>query len=297
VKRLEETVLAEGGEPPGRGLIGFVEVSVDGGRERWYATQIAPPETEVRYAARPHVGPLIAILDHGVPLGVAAISAERVRLLEWSLGRAEELESWEFEYFGRDWRERKAPVSSDPGAAQGVSSAGRDQHDQRLEANRERFAHETGGLAREPARERAWRELLVFGDERYVRPFERGFNEQCEVRHIESSDLITQPTGQIEERLNELVPALRRDRQRALVDRVKNAAYSEGRGSLGRQETLQSLEQGRVEHLVYDARLDETEVERMVQLALATSAALTPVEPEVAEELAEQEGVAALLRY
>jgi hypothetical protein len=243
------------------------------------------------------VGPLIAILDLGLPLGVAAISAERVRLLEWNLGRTEELENREFEYFGRDWRERKAPVSSDPGAAQGVSSAGRDQHDQRLEANRERFAHEAGGLAREPARERGWSELLAFGDERYLRPFERGFSEQCEVRHVDSSDLISQPTGQIDERLNEIVPALRRERQRALVERVKDAAYSDGKGSLGKQETLQSLEQGRVEHLLYDARLDESEIERMVQLALSTSASLTPIEPEVADALAEQEGVAALLRY
>jgi hypothetical protein len=298
VRRVEETVLGENGEPPGRGVIGFVEVSPNGGQERWYATQIPPAETEVRYGPRPQVAPLISILDHGVPLGVVAISAERVRLIEWSLGRAEELESWEFEYFGGDWRERKAPAPSDPGSAQGVSSAGHDQYDQRMEANRERFAHETGELARGPARERAWRELLVFGDERYLRPFERGFSEECGVRHVDSSDLISQPTGQIEERLGGLIPSLRRDRQQALVERAKDAIYAaDGKGAAGSQETLQALEQGRVEHLIYDERIDEDEIERMVQLALATSAAITPIESEVADALAEQQGVAALLRY
>ena len=38
-------------------------------------------------------------------------------------------------------------------------------------------------------------------------------------------------------------------------------------------------------------------LERMIDLALSTSAAITPVEGESAEAIAEQEGVAALLRY
>ena len=38
-------------------------------------------------------------------------------------------------------------------------------------------------------------------------------------------------------------------------------------------------------------------IERMIELALSTSAAITPVEGESAESLDEQGGVIALLRY
>jgi stalled ribosome rescue protein Dom34 len=110
-----------------------------------------------------------------------------------------------------------------------------------------------------------------------------------------------------------LLDGLNRDRERALVERIKNAAFAKDRGgALGPVETMQALEQGRVEHLVYDsdhfypppgrtghgeAPDGATPIERMVELAVATSAKITPVEGDSADELDEQDGVAALLRY
>jgi hypothetical protein len=308
--RLRRDLLDE--EQPGehRGLIGFVEICAEEGEQRWYSTQVPPRRTEVLRGPVAQIHQLLELLDDGAPLGVAAVSSERVRLLDWRLGRVQQLHDWQLEYFGEDWKERKSH-RPDPSRGEAVSASGRDQFNQRLEANRERFAEQTGRLAHAESRKRDWREALVFGDERYVKKFSDGFGEDIRLIHVEG-DLASEPTTQIARRIEESLPRLNRAREAALIDRIKEAAYAEGRSSLGIQETLQALVEGRVEHFVYDARRDYAElgldqpgekadgiplIERMVELALKTGAAITPVEGESADALDEQGGVAALLRY
>lgn len=312
-ERLERDLLEQLPRGGPRGLIGFVEIAPAEGKERWYAAQLPPRRTEVLHGPVAQIHPLLELLDDGAPLGVAVVSSERVRLLDWRLGRAEQLHDWELEYFGEDWRERKAQRPRDPARGTAVSAAGRDQYDQRLEANRERFAEQTGGLARAEAKKRGWRETLIFGDERYVRQFARGFGLASGLRHADDADLISDPIPQIKRRVEEMLPQLNRDRERSLIEHIKEAAYAEGRSSLGLQATLQALQEGRVEHLVYDAGRDYSEavlgptggpgsnglplIERMIEYALSTNAAITPVEGESAELLEEQDGVVSLLRY
>ena len=175
-KRLERDLLDDEGSPPeAAGLIGFVEVAGKPAEERWYAVQMPPRRTEVLHAAVPVIHQLLELLDDGAPTGVVVVSSERVRLLDWRLGRIEQLHDWELEYYAGDWRERKSQRPRDPAHGEAVSAAGRDQYNQRLEATRERFAHQTGELARAEAWKGDWRETLVFGDERYVSHFVRGF--------------------------------------------------------------------------------------------------------------------------
>jgi hypothetical protein len=296
-----------------RGLIGFVEISASEGEELWYASRVPPHRTEVVRGPVAQVHQLIELLDDGAPLGVAIISSERIRLLDWRLGRAEHLHLWELEYFGEDWKERKAQRPRDPARGEAVSSSGRDQYDQRMEANRERFAEQAGRLAHRESRRRGWSRAVAFGDERYLRKFSEGFGNGSLIVHSNGADLISEPLAKIERRIEEMLPQLNRARESALIERIKEAAYDEGRSSLGVQETLQALGEGRVEHLVYDASRDYADVElqpgaalgadglpvieRMVELALSTRAEVTPVEGESAQELAQQGGVVALLRY
>jgi Bacterial archaeo-eukaryotic release factor family 5 len=132
-------------------------------------------------------------------MGVAAISSERVRLFDWRLGKVEQLHDWEMSYFADQWRERKAQRPPDPARGQAVSASGRDQFDQRMEANRERFNKRTGELSRNEAGKRSWRQVLAFGDERYVREFDEGFGNAGALRHAGNADLISEPLGGIEE--------------------------------------------------------------------------------------------------
>lgn len=312
--RLERELHADEQAPAAAsGLIGFVEVARAPAEERWYAAQVAPRRTAVLHAAAPAVHQLLELLDDGAPLGVAVISSERVRLLDWRLGRMEQLHDWELEYFGEDWRERKSQRPRDPAHGEAVSAAGRDQYNQRLEATRERFAHQSGELARAEAWRGDWRETLAFGDERYVSQFARGFGVAFDLRHVDGADLISEPIAQTERRVAEMLPGLNRDRERSLIERIKEVAYTEGRSSLGIQETLQALREGRVEHLVYDAGREYSDarfaskagltengvplIERMIGYAVSSGAAITPVDRESAALLDEQDGVASLLRY
>jgi hypothetical protein len=241
---------AEGGPHEGRSRIGFVEVAAKSGRERWYAAQVPAGETRVIFNRRPFVHPLIAMLDRGASRGVAALSAERVRLLRWSMGRIEDLGEWDLELFSLDWRERKAQRPGDPARTHGVSAAGRDQFGQRLEANRERFLREAGKRAASEMRERGWREVLAFGPEDDFRAFAEGFGPGSPLRHAESHNLISVETHEIETRLEALLDELSRAREMELIERAKDGAYAGGRATLGVRDTLQALVARRVEQLL-----------------------------------------------
>jgi hypothetical protein len=306
---------------PGRTQIGFVEVAEKPGRERWYSFQLSARATEIVLWQRPYLGPLVELLDDGAPLGVLAVGAERVRLWEWSLGECEEVANWEPEFRKRDWRERRAPQSADPGRSQFTSAAGKDQIGQRLDANRERFLHETGRALAEPLRSRGWRALLAFGSKDQVEtvrqtlePLAAGLEQPVPLQLVAEKDIVGEGERQVAERVEAALEGLNRDRELALVRRAESATHAEGgSAALGRQETLQALDEGRVAHLIFDpsASFDGEaprpawgigeergpEVAEMIEQALRTSAWVTPVEGEAAEALAAHEGVAALLRY
>jgi peptide subunit release factor 1 (eRF1) len=303
--------------PEGRGHAGFVEVAEKGGRELWYPSQIPPRATEVAYGYRSYLRPLIELADIGARIGVAAVSGDQVRLWEWELGVLSDLDDWEILTTG-DWKERKAQRPSDPARVQGGKASGREQHDQRLEAHRERFLKDAGGRTSVQAAQRRWRDLLVFGENEHVRRFAHALDAH-EPRHVYGKNVVSEPSSRIAERVGEVLPELNRERELKLVETVKDSAYSgRARGSLGPQETLEALREGRVEHLLFDADRDYRGhgieqglsyegpplgndglpvAELMIEQALETGARVTPLVGDAAAALEEHAGVAALLRY
>jgi hypothetical protein len=303
--------------PEGRGHAGFVEVAEKGGRELWYPFRIPPRATEVTYGHRPCLRPLIEIADAGASLGVAAVSGDQARLWEWELGALSALDDWTLTRTG-DWRERKAQRPSDPARYHGAGASGREQFGQRLEAHRERFLKDVARQTAVAAGQRRWRDLLVFGENEHVRHFTDALDPH-ESRHVYGKNVVSEPTARLAERVGELLPELSRERELRLVEAVKEAAYSgKERASLGPQETLEALTQGRVEHLLFDAErdysghgiearlayagpaLDEDGLpvaELMIEQALETGARVTPLVGDAAAALGEHDGVAALLRY
>jgi hypothetical protein len=312
VRRFDED--APRGMP--RGQIGFFEVA-DKGRESWRQTRIPPRRTEVVHSSRPYLRPLVEILATGPVTGVAVVSAERVRLLEWSLEGIRELEDWEIVLWSRDWRERKAERTRDPARGQGTSASGHDQYGQRLEANRDRFLHEAGGRIRAIAAERGWRHALAFGEEQHARPVAEGLGHDALALHEFHHNLISAGDGEIGERAEAAMREVHDKREAALVRQV-NEAIGAGPGvALGPQEAWQALAQGRVRQLIFDADRDyegrplEDELaandqglegdlplaERLIELAVASDAEITPLVGESAAALDAHDGVVALLRY
>jgi hypothetical protein len=280
-----------------RGEIGFLEVAAEPAEQRWWSTHLSPEGTNVRFAERPLLAPLLCLIERGTPRGVALASAERVRLLEWAPGRLEELHSWELSLFSGDWRERKAPRVADPARAQAVSSAGRDQYDQRLEDSRHRFLGECGRLSASLAPERGWRQLLVFGAAEHVRDLRHGVpSSALAVEAGGDADLISDPPAKLEQPVAAAAERLDGARDRELVERALEQTRGGMRGTAGPQETEAALGEARVERLVLDAaRADGSEA--LVRAALASGAGVSAVTGEAAELLAPVDGVAALLRY
>jgi hypothetical protein len=284
--------------PPPRGEAGFVEVAEKAGVEHWWGTG-TPPATDacVDYAPDPVVAPLIALCCRAANRGIALLSSERVRLLRCAEGALEELEDWELSIFSLDWRERKSQSTHNPARAQGVSSSGHDQFGERLEHNRQRFLGECGGLAARTLEENGLDQVILFGPSKDVECFNAGFGSaRARLALGGEADLISVPKGQLVEVVAEAVERIDDDRDRALIDRALEEAKGGSRGATGVQETKEALAEGRVDHLIFDAAIDE-DAEGLIRGALAGSAEVTIVRDELAAPLAEAEGVAAILRY
>jgi hypothetical protein len=297
-KRLMERFEDGDLRPPPRGEVGFVEVSEKDGVEHWWGTAVAPAATNcVEFGPDPVVAPLLDLCGRGGDRAVALLSSERVRLLRCSEGALEDIEDWELSITSLDWRERKSQSSNNPARAQGVSSSGHDQFDERLDHNRQRFLGETGGLVAKAMEERGLDEVVVFGPAKDAESFRSGFNSAgAKLTRGGDGELISVPRGRLNEAVSEVVKRLDVERQRAVVERALSEAKGGSRGAAGVQETKEALAEGRVDHLIFDAGIDE-DAESLIRAALSGSAQVTVVRDELAAPLAEAEGVAAILRY
>jgi Bacterial archaeo-eukaryotic release factor family 10 len=280
-----------------RGEVGFVEVAAKSGAERWWTSHLEPgPSSTVALDPRPLVAPLVCLLGRGATRGVALLSAERVRLLEWAPRQLEELHNWELSVFSLDWRDSKAPRVPDPARGQSVSASGHDQFDERLADNRRRFLGECGRLAAQVADERGWGRLLLFGAPEHRRELCHGLPAPELAADGGDADLISEPSGRLEVPIAAAAERLEGERERALVERALSEARGGSRGAAGAQETAAALAEARVECLVLDAARAVAS-EGLVRAALESGAEMSAVANGAAEPLAEVEGVAALLRY
>jgi hypothetical protein len=288
--------------PSGRCHLGFLEAAEKRGRDIWTSAQMAGFGNSASYEERPRLTPLLKLLDEGAPVGVVAVSAERIHLFEWRFGGLELIHDWEAEMYMLDWRERKAQKPSNVGKTQGPASSGHDQFEQRLEHNRARFLKETGGLVAKEARGRKWRRVIAFGDPEEVRELDKGAEKGTAVELAGETDLINEPRGRLLDRVNEAVRAGKQRSELALLQRAaEGAATPGGHGALGIVDVQRALNEGRVEQLLFDADTQSQELadveDEIVERAIRTSATIVPLEGEAAEAVRQHGGVAAVLRY
>jgi Bacterial archaeo-eukaryotic release factor family 10 len=283
--------------PPPHGEAGFLEVSRGEGVEHWWGTGVPPAVPSVLLGDQPAVVQLVDLCRRGEGCGVALVSAERVRLLRFGEGDLEEIEEWTLSIASGDWRERKSQSTRDPSRAQGVSSSGHDQYDERLEHNRRRFLAECGRLAGKRLQGQGLGEVVVFGSPPEVESFCAGLGSTAVQAELGSeADLISSPTGQLIEEVSAALARLAAERDRALIERALEEARGGNRGATGLQETMAALGEGRVEHVAFDPAIGAP-AEALVRGALAGGTGVTVVSNGIAELLEPAEGVAAILRY
>jgi Bacterial archaeo-eukaryotic release factor family 5 len=313
--RVLERFPEDGPSPNGRGHAGFIEVA-EKPDEMWRDMQVAPRCVEVVHLQRPYLRPLVELFAEGPHVGVVLASADRIRLLDWSLGALRELDVWEITLWSRDWRERKAERSR-PGQGERTSASGRDQFNQRLEANRQRFLREAGERVGAELAKRGWQWVILFGPKPHSEQVAEALQSAEERLHISGQDLISAPEHEIAVHVETEVREVNRTRERALIREMGEAIGKSAGVALGPREALDALSEGRVRHLVFDADRDyagrpfDTQVadgttgeqdglpvvERMIELALATGAEITPVHGDLASELSDHDGAVGLLRY
>jgi hypothetical protein len=293
---------APGTPPPsGRAQFDFAEVArKDGGEDRW-SSQLSLDDAGCSLGPRPILRPVIDLLIRGTAHAVLAVSAERVRGWIWSEGLLEAEPAWEQEL----------------DTAQEGRPKGRDEYARHLEELRMRFLREVGESLRQDPRIEGT-QLIAFGDAPHLDELVEMLDPALEVHRIEGTDVIEEGDGQIAERLGAVMAEVLDEREADLAQRAIDAALaSQGRGSIGVDETSMALVEGRVDHLLIDHRrnvsLEELnplaretvrEAERLedgaevlIELALRSSAEIMSARGKGAELLREHGGVAALLRY
>lgn len=302
----------------GRCQVGFVEVGRGPGREHWYSLQTDPGRTILSHWQRPHLLPLIRMVDEGAAAGVVLVSMEAVKVLEWEMGMTREVAVWSHSELDRL---EPPDRGSRRGAGTGMPRSGTGGDvEENVEANRERFLKEMGDRLSRLAGERGWREVLAFGEKIRVEQLSHGFPKGRGPALCEDADVINESRDHIDARIAAAVADLNRRRELALVARAKEASLSpNGHGCTGAADTLQALRDARVDHLVLsgeplahaapppgnpnyegtpvDPIGDEIVEEEMIEHALLSGATVTPADGPAAVELAELGGVAALLRY
>lgn len=293
-KRIAERFEDGDHRPPPRGAAGFVEVAEKGGEEHWWGTGAAPQASAcVELGGRPALAPLVDLACRGERRGIAIVSLERVRLLLFAEGELSEMEDWELEVTSLDWRERK--VRTDGGGHAGPS--GKDEYGDRLDHNRHKFLGEAGALVGRELEGRGVGRALAFGAPVDLESFEAGLGAPKVTLAVGGeADLISTPTGKLQETVAAAVENADAERESRLVAAALEEARGGSRGATGRQEVGEAVAEGRVERLVLDAGLG-AEAESLVRGALAGSAKITVVHGAAAGALGEAEGVAAILRY
>ena len=240
----------------GRGRALFAGLS--GGDAIHVAVRL-PFDTRVTLAERARVRPLARALEAGRPAGLALVSDEGLRLLEWRLGEVEELRAVPFVEPGEERRELRGPAyahpKATPHAAPGFRTGQqRDLFERRTEEELGRFLAAEAPAVRVLARARGWEDVVVAGDERLAEPFADSLLDpggpEVTVDHRVLGWL---SFAELAEATAPLLDEVRAGRALALLRRVQEEALAGGRGALGLGDTLAALAQGRVGRLILPA--------------------------------------------
>ena len=309
---------------PGRGRALFVGVA--SGEEHTVALQL-PFRERVVHDATAYVRPLVAALDEGRPALIVVVSRTGVRVLHWATGNAEVTEEARFEKDEDLFRDdATGPSTSNPQRAM-FARSDRDGYEDRVDQHRHRFLKQVLDDVVQRA-DADGIDRLVLSAPPKLRDEVRALVTAHDTLRVLVADQAWEstPAREVAAHAWELLRSVHGDREAALVASAKERAFAGGPGALGLGEVCEALNAGRVEHLLYDDDLtlegfvssqgtlhpriegaaaesemtfshDQLFVERLIEAALATSASVTPLAAPAAAELADHEGVAALLRW
>jgi hypothetical protein len=311
----------------GRGRALFA--GVDSGRVETVSLQIPFADRVVHHDGA-YVRPLVAAHDEGRAAGILNVGRDHVRVLSWSMGEVEELATSEMlvedDVVARD---KGGPSVGNVGHPwQGRSD--RDSFEARLDENLHRYLKTVVDEVVDLVGRHGWDRIVVAGNPKLreeVAAMIQSADNQGIRTLIADHIFETESPHVVAERVWPLLRSVHRQREADLVDLTIERGLGGNHGAVGMRKVCEALNEGRVMHLVYVSDLqaegfrssedtlhprvegvaaesDELSltreplfVERMVEKAIATSAAVTPVDDGAAGPLQAHEGVGALLRW
>ena len=277
--------------------------------------------TEVHLDDAPVLRRVLEVADEHRPAGVLLLHAQEALLLATELGEHEPVRSWAVELgdqvFGDEFY---GPSRNTPGASR-RGTTHREARADRVQANRDRFLDDVAEDVRTLVEEHGWHRLVLVGPAHERDVVARDLDGVAGLQVLQLPQVVGGAAHQVLDQVHEVSSEAHREYEHDLVRRAVDAALSGGTGALGPVEVARALTEGRVHHLLLSPDVDAAGlvdgevlmaaddprasgrlndprfVHRMIERALATDAAVTPVEGPAAELLEEHGEVAALLRW
>jgi hypothetical protein len=311
-ERIEFELIGLEASERGRSVAWFVDV--DGDSSERFVLQLPLREDVVVWDAKPFVSPLVDIADRGARTGIVLVSGDAVRLLQIEQAEPSEPENSTFELELGDWRPFGGTAGGSPG--RGVQSTShQESYEARVDAQRDQLFATAATETAKRLEQLGWERIVLVSATQVAARFHAALPHVLSERVIAESDLnlIGEEPSAIAEALEPLIDDAWLTRARALADLARERTQAGGAGAVGEPETLTSLAEGRVEHLIVDPSADfsaaadmvpeaiggpaELLGERAVEAAIATGAQVTALPTSESAALTEAGGIAALLRY
>lgn len=256
-------------------------------------------QTLVRFEMGPRVAPYIRGLKQLRPMAIALVDSRRGRIFLYKEGQVEEVEDLRADTFLGDLLDPAAPQRTGRYSGSRGETA-TDAAQRYLEEGTARMLRRVREVCMDLAKPDGF--LLIGGDQEALAALRSLLPKGMDTRVLENPSLyVEMPIPEVKAAAAEGASALSKLRQITLLNQITEQAYSGGNGSLGAEETVRALREGRVDILALSRGFVEANpdlADQCVAEAFEQGAEVRVFSGEPAERLDEEGGgVGARLRY
>ncbi len=311
-ERIERELMELDPAERARSIAWFIER--DGTSLARFSLQLPLHANDVVEDAKPFVSPLVDIADRGARTGVILVGGDLVRLLQIEQAEPCEPANSTYELSLGDWRPFTGSAGGSP--SRGLQTIShQERYEARVDAQRDQLFETATTETVKRLRELGWERIVLVCERQVASRFRHALPSELGQLVIAEADLNLhgeEPTA-IADALEPLIEDAWLTRTAALIGAAHERACAGGAATLGAQETLGALAEGRVDHLILDPDYDFAQTstmippsiggpadllgERAVQTAIATEAQVTALPTTSSAILREAGGMVALLRY
>ena len=228
---------------PGKGWVGFVAPE---GVRHAESLPVQVPNL-VRWASGPKVAPYIRGLKQLRPMAIALVDSRRSRIFLYREGVVEEVEDLRADTFLGDLTDGAASQRAGHHSGSRGETA-TDAAQKLLEQGASRMLRRVKDVCTDLIKPDGF--LLLGGDKEAVALLRPMLPRKLDERILENPSLYVEMSlPDVKSAAAEGASTLAKYRQNSLLDQIAEQAYSGGNGSLGLEETVRALQEGRVDIL------------------------------------------------